>query len=157
MRKLTRKQVAAELELTDQAISLLAKEDGCPREVENGKQVFRWPEFNRWYWGRKLEEARAVAEPADYEKAKARREAALAQQEELKLAEMRGNLMTVEQYERVVQDAFQRVRSQLLTLPNKLAPAVVGTETTQEGFARVEPLIREVMDELHAAADVPTA
>ena len=151
----TRDQVSAELELTPQQISNLAKEDGCPREMVGRKQMFRWPEFNRWYWTRKIEEAREAARPVNLDEARARREAALAQQEELKLAEMRGELMTVADYRRVVDDTNARIAARLKTLPQKLAPAVVGVRDVSEGLTRVQPLVDEVMAELYRGEDVP--
>lgn len=155
MRLLTRSEVAAELELTPQAVSLLAKEPDCPREMQGAKQLFRWPEMNRWYWSRKLAEVRDAVRPADFEEARARREAANAELAELELARQRGELMTVAQYAKEVGGAFERVAARLTTFADKAAREVVGTKDVLDGRARLQPLVDEVMGELYRSDDVP--
>jgi phage terminase Nu1 subunit (DNA packaging protein) len=130
--------------------------EGMPVVMDGRHPRYPVPGAVLWYIARKQQEVEARSAPTTLDEAKARREAALAQQEELKLAEMRCELMTVAQYRRVVDDTNARVAARLKTLPQKLAPAVVGVKDTAEGLARVQPLVDEVMDELWRADDVPT-
>lgn len=129
-------------------------DEGLPVTGKGESATFPWPECRRWY--DKRLQSQVTARPANLEEAKARRESALAQQEELKLAEMRGELMTATEYRRVVDDTNSRIAARLKALPQKLAPAVVGVKDTSEGLACVQPLVDEVMEELFAAEDVPT-
>ena len=84
-----------------------------------------------------------------------RREKAQAQLREIELAERNGRLMTLDDFERAVGDAFGRVRAKLLNLPARAAQAAVGAQTIGEALLRIEPVVREVMDELRRADDVP--
>ena len=76
---------------------------------------------------------------------------------ELDLATKRGELMTVTEYRAALGTAFSRVGARLKSVAPKLAVAVVGTETLQDGLARVEPLVHELLRELADADDVPLA
>jgi len=155
VRSLTRRQTADVMGLTAQAIGHLAKEPGCPKESRDGRDFFVFPDFNRWYWHRKIEEARHSEEDSSYEVAQARREMAKAQQEELRLAQMRRELMTVQEWESTYLDASSRVRSHLIALPHRLAPYLVGCTTTAEAHRRIVPLVDEIVAELQSAEDIP--
>jgi len=155
MGELSRKDAAAVMGLTAQAISLLAKEPGCPKISRNSRDFFVFPDFNRWYWGRKIEEAKAGALPTSYLLAQARREMAKALQEELRLAQMKRELMTVDEFETLYADAMGRIRSRLLALPHRLAPVLVGCTTEGAAHARILPLVDELIAELQGGEDVP--
>jgi DNA-binding response OmpR family regulator len=54
-----------------------------------------------------------------------------------------------------VKELMARVRARLTNLPPRLAGTMLGAKTIQEAQARAEPLIREAMEELRRADDVP--
>jgi phage terminase Nu1 subunit (DNA packaging protein) len=125
--------------------------------VRNGKAglEFEQPTCAVTLRVREGEKAAKKSAPAGVEESEARLAEAQAQMAELKLAEMQKRLMTAEQYERVVDDTNARVAARIKTLPQKLAPAVVGVTSTAEGLARVQPFVDELLDELYQAEDVP--
>lgn len=148
-------EAAESLGITRQALARLAKEPDCPVErAGSGTNRFRWPDLNLWYMARKVSEATRNDTPADLEEARTRREAALAEQEELKLAKMRGELMTVAHGQREIGNAYARVSAKLKNLPTKLAPLLVGCEDEAEVLRRVQPVVGEAMDELYRAEDI---
>lgn len=121
---------------------------GLPRSSDGSYPA---AEAIRWYVDWKAQQAL----PSDLLTARTRREAALAEQEELKLAEMRHQLCTVEQFKRCVDDAFSRVAAKLRVLPSRAAPQLVGCATEAEAFERIKREVDEVMRELYEAEDVP--
>jgi phage terminase Nu1 subunit (DNA packaging protein) len=91
----------------------------------------------------------------DFEQWHARREAAQASIAELKLVRMREQLMTAAQFDKAFSDACGRLRGKLLNFAPRAAGAVLGASTLQEGQARIEPVVREIMEELRNTDDVP--
>lgn len=153
-KSLSQHEIAALLGLTPRQIQNLVKA-GMPQEVAGRHPCYPVPGAVRWYVEFKEQAAEERSAPVDFDRAHARRELALASQEELKLAEKLGQLMTVEQFRAARFDADARVAAKLKALENRLAPAVVGTVDVQDGLVRVKPLIAEVMDELFRGADLP--
>ena len=150
MRTISREEVAEHLGISPQAVSRLAKKPGCPKEVQAGRAVYPWPDFNVWYWT-----VVKAPKPADFSEARARRVAALADMAELQLAKLRGELMPVEDFRRVRYDTDQRVAVKLKALHTRAAPHLVGCQSELEAMARLAPVVREIMDEL-TKGDVPT-
>ncbi len=74
---------------------------------------------------------------------------------ELDLAVKRGELIEVTEYRDALESTYQRVGARLKGVKPKLASAVVGVTTVQEGFLRVDPLIDEVLAELSTGDDIP--
>lgn len=131
-------------------------QQGMPHEKASTRKIMiPMPAGRVWYHEYLVNKGRKQAAPTTLDEAKQRREAAQAELAELDLAERRGELMHVSDYEQLVGDAFARVRARLTNLPSRLAGVVVGCETIQEAQARVDPLVREAMDELQRAVDVP--
>lgn len=137
--------------------------EGMPHErEESGKLKFPWPDVRVWRDEQIRERAKTEAaggEPGDkgpsLVQARARRELAEAELAELELAEKRGELVPAAEFDRALEEAFGRARARLLALPPKLGAHGVGHRTPREAQAALEPLIREVMEELHRAGDVP--
>jgi phage terminase Nu1 subunit (DNA packaging protein) len=98
---------------------------------------------------REAEKAKADATPvdADYEKARARREDALAGQEELELRRMRGELIPVADAVREVASALERVNARLIAVPTRLAFALTGAGIA-ERTAQAQAVIDEIRAEL---------
>jgi phage terminase Nu1 subunit (DNA packaging protein) len=128
---------------------------GLPRKGDGGQERYPWPEIHRWMLEHARQEGRESVRPADYEDAKARKAMAEAELAELDLAQQRHELMTVEVAEKTLGEAFQRIRGQLLALPRRLAPDVVGVQTLPEANARLTKAIAEVLEELADGKDVP--
>jgi hypothetical protein len=132
------------------------RKDGMPHEPSNGSTPMRfpWPACRVW----RDEHIRAKAEASAAKAAadpKRRKLAAQADLAELELAKRRAELMTVAQYTRLVADTFGRVRAILLAMPPRLAAAGVGHQNERDAQAALDPLVYEVIDELHQAKDVP--
>jgi phage terminase Nu1 subunit (DNA packaging protein) len=117
---------------------------GLPVVGQGEKARYPWPEVFRWLTEQIERRARDAAKPANFEDARARTELAKAEMAELDLAERRGELMTVADGEKVMIAAFSRVRAQVLAMPGKYAPRIVGIPTV----ARANEILRAVADEL---------
>ncbi len=90
-----------------------------------------------------------------YEAARARKMEAEAMRAEIDLVNEQGRLMTVEDFGRVLEGAFTRVRIKLENAPPRLASSVVGVKTPTEAIQRIEPVIQEIIEELHSGDDIP--
>lgn len=154
LRKLRQVDLATLLKLTPRQINNLVKE-GMPSFLdEKSKRWYDGPECVAWYIAR---ERGGDENLGDVDAARVRLEGLRADVLEVELAQTMGKLMTVEQYQQARFDADARVAAKLKALENRLAPAVVGTLTVQDGLARVKPLVAEAMDELYRGEDVPAA
>jgi phage terminase Nu1 subunit (DNA packaging protein) len=92
--------------------------------------------------------AAASADTLDAQKEKARLYKEQADFQAMRNAKMRSALVTVEEVEHALTDAFRRCRSRLLTIPHKAAPRVVGKTNTGEVFILLKMLIHEALEEL---------
>jgi hypothetical protein len=123
---------------------------------KDGKLVFiTMPQGRIWYHNYLVEKGKREAAPKTINEAVRRQEAARADREELALAKEMAKTMLVEDHERLLADAFGRVRAKLLALPPRCAGTAFGAATMQECQAKIEPLVTEIMEELAAADDVP--
>jgi hypothetical protein len=125
---------------------------GASRRVE-----IPMPDGRVWYHNYLVEKGKKQAAPKDLDEARKRRAAADADLAELELAKARNQTMLVEDHERMLGEAFGRVRARLLNLAPRAAGAAFGAPTLQECQAKIEPVVREIMEELEAADDVPNA
>lgn len=93
--------------------------------------------------------------------AKARRELAKAEREEMQTAAMKGELLPRDPVTSAVLGAFARVRARLLALPNKAAPLVATIKEVVPIQEKLTELVHEALAELSAttvgieAADPP--
>jgi len=97
--------------------------------------------------GRKSE-----GERLDPEQERARKDRAIADLHEMKLAVMRREVFSGAVVTRLVVDAFSRVRTKLLGLPHKLTPFLLGLTTHQAIYAVLERGVHEVLTELSERA-----
>lgn len=131
-------------------------QSGMPHEKTSSRKIaIPMPDGRIWFHKHLVEKGKRQAAPKDIDEAKQRKMAAEAELAELELAKARDELMTVDQYERVVADAMARADARLQTLPPRLAGVVLGATTIQDAQARIAPLVEEVRDELRKADDVP--
>lgn len=87
----------------------------------------------------------------------ARLNRAKADTEELKLAELRRELVRVNAVRESIASAWSHVRAHLLALPTKGAPLVHGMPTVHGTKAALEDLVREVLEELASTRSLPVA
>lgn len=129
---------------------------GMPHKKDANRVTIPMPAGRTWYYDYLVQKGRTQAAPRSIDEARRRKEAAEAEMSELELAKARQELVVVEDFRTAVAEAFGRVRAKILNLPPRLAGVVVGVNTKPEALARIEPLVLEILAELHAADDVPT-
>src|SRR5512143_3099816 len=97
--RLTVKQVAAHYGVDERTIARwITSDPPCPSEKDNGRRYFDSVAVADWREDRVRAEAESVIQSADFLEARARRMAAEASIAELKLAEMRKDLVSVDAY-----------------------------------------------------------
>jgi terminase small subunit / prophage DNA-packing protein len=148
------RQYAELIGVSVRTVAHLAKEIGAPYTRDG----WEMPEAVAWYARRELARGKATARTSagdsDSAETRLRAERAAAELAELKLARERDELMTVEQFDRVLSDAFSRVAARLDNLPVRLAAVCVGVRTKAEALALIEPLVDEARSELYASGDL---
>jgi hypothetical protein len=82
------------------------------------------------------------------DKAKARREAAKAEREEILTAQLKNELLQRGQVNEAVHTAFARVRSKALSLPSKLAPRIASMTSAVEIEETLTEHVHEMLAEL---------
>lgn len=155
VRWLTRKEAKAALGAMPERSFARWVAKGLPRKGNNKSERYPWPEIHRWTLEHARQEGRESVRPADYEDAKARKAIAEAELAEYELLQKRGELMTLANGEKILSEAFQRIRGALLALPRRIASDLVAIQTMAEANARVTRAISEVLEELATGADVP--
>lgn len=142
----------AELErvtgLSRQTLAELAREPDCPREKRGGRWVYPWPAWNEWRINRRVDRAVERAKPENYDAAKTRKMAADAELAELELARERGHLITLVDATKIADDAFDRVRARLVSIPGKEAYRFVGLKAIPKAVTALRDVIDVVMAEL---------
>lgn len=143
-------ELVERLGVSKNLVSYMAREDGAPCDHHG----WRWPETMHWYIQREKARGRPAGGGEDASRARDRLETARAEMAELELAKLRGQLMTLEQYDDVVGGAFARVRARLLNLPGKFAGE--GEMKPREDLLELaQRLVDEALEELATGADVP--
>lgn len=128
---------------------------GMPSEKKGRNVVIPMPAGRLWYHAYLEEKGKKAAAPTTINDARLRKETAQAALEELKLAREQAITMLVEDGERLLAEAYARVRAKLQNLGPRLAGAAFGAVSLQECQAKIDPLLTEVMEELEKAEDVP--
>lgn len=131
-------------------------QQGFPhRKASSRKIMIPMPAGRVFYHEYLVKKGERKAKPSTIDDARLMKESATAELEQLKLARERGLTMKVEDHERLLADAFARVRAKLVNLAPRAAGAAFGAETLQACQAAIEPVVDELMDELCKADDVP--
>jgi phage terminase Nu1 subunit (DNA packaging protein) len=144
----TQKELCELMGLKERQVATLCARPGAPQKRQGTKWVYAWPGFVRWYGDERERAGRDKARPATEDEARKRKLAAEAELAELDLATQRKELMTVEQFDKLVSETFARVAAQLKTAPTKYAPDVLGVKTLPEAVARLDTVFRDALDEL---------
>lgn len=155
--QITQIEAAERLGLSRMQINNLVKA-GMPTKTKNGSLKVLWPEAMHWYIQRKVEETirkRAPAKSAGFEEERTRKTAAEAKLAEIELLKALGEMMTVEEGEKRILEAFQRVRAKLITAPSTYAPQILHLKTVPEALTVLDTCFTEIMAELEEPGDVP--
>jgi len=146
---ITPKEAAKRLGMTAQSLGMWAVRQGAVgvRDGTRGRE-YHWPDFPRWREEELTRKARESARPANLEEARQRFESARAEMAELELEKAKGNLIHRDVYMEAVVSIHQRIRAQVLALPSKVAPLMVGLGSIQEAAVLLERAARDVLAEL---------
>ena len=118
---------------------------------EKGKRVeYDIPACNTKLRARERAMAIKEAEPKDLFEAELRKAAADARLAEIKVAREEGQLVTIEDSARLVEGLLSDLRAQLITLPQRVAPSLVGAKTVVEVQTRLDQAIAEMMTNMSA-------
>jgi hypothetical protein len=126
---------------------------GMPCEGTGNVRLIPWPEARQWRDQQMINLGKSYGAGKRTD-AKERRAEADATLIEIELMERRGELMPLAEGERLMGEAFGRVRSKLLNLPQAIGMRVVG-ETLPQRIKQAQSLIDEIMSDLETGADVP--
>jgi hypothetical protein len=92
-------------------------------------------------------------QPSTETQARTRKILAEAAQEELKLARLRGQLVTIDDFERELRRRLEPLRSRLMAFPGRLAPQLVDIESPAIAQGVVDGAVRELLKEIQQDAD----
>lgn len=144
-------QAAEALGISPQAVGQWASRPGAPaKQNRAGRWSLTWPDFARWREKELERNTREDARPKDVSQSEAERryEAARAEKLELEVQRLRGDVVTVDEAAAEVQAAYEQVRSQLVTLPQRWAPALLACKTLAQMTTRLDEAVREAMTAL---------
>ena len=147
-------EAARRLWMSAQALGVWAKRPGAPVVLRKGKPFCVWPDFPKW---RDQELDRAAREdargkPESLSEAEQRYESARAEKLELDVERMRGNLVTVDEATKAMEEKLALLRSALVTLPQRIAPVVLGCKTLAEVTAKLDAAVSEAMTSIAEGA-----
>lgn len=156
MPAIKQKDLAAYLGLSTRQIRNLEAEGVLRAELdERGRKVYPWPENNQRYLRYKIEEAKGkrTAHEESIQEAELRAALADAEMKEIKLAQLRGELIHIDDVEKLVREPLEAVAALLKSFKHRWSSVLVGCETPQEVIARLDPAIEEVIAILREAGD----
>jgi phage terminase Nu1 subunit (DNA packaging protein) len=134
--------LAQMFDMSAQAFGQLAKQN---KLVKNSDGMFPLQETVRWYVAR-LREQRD--EPDSKSDSQARLADAKARMMEIQLSREMAESITVEDAVSVLGESLTAIKSQLLSIPSKLAPQIMSNATTAEKQDLLDKYINEVLEEL---------
>ncbi len=148
---LTRQQAVAALGgMPERTFARLVSE-GIPRRGDGAKARFPWPDAWHWYLDRERKAAKEAARPpvpADLADAERRLEAARAETAEIKLAQLRGDLVTVKSYREELGRTCEQLRGIVLAIPGRYAHRLVGLATPAQAMAQLRMMAHDLVIEL---------
>lgn len=140
---LNQTEVAELLGLTTRQIRNLEKE-GLPKTAKGGKAGYNGPAVVQWFVAYREQ----LVAPKDLAEAEQRKAIADAQLAELKLAREQGKVVEVEVAADRVGRMLTQLRSQMLTLPQRWAPKVVGLKTLVAATTVLDEAVQECLTAL---------
>lgn len=154
-------EVAALLGVTDRAVRKWVQEKDLPCIEGLGIKTFSWPAILAWREKAIREDAGrrgtsgkfspGTAPPADsesYEDALARKTRAEADLKELQLAKERGQVAAIGDVEKVLAASTKATQTQILALPSRLGPRILGIEDLARAVAIVKSEVAGLLSNL---------
>lgn len=141
-KEVTQKELAEILGLSTRQIRNL-EAVGLPHRAEGNRKLYPLPEAVIWHRERAVESALADAQSSDYEEAKAREMMARAEKAELEVAKMRGELIHIDDLERLHSTPLAQMRARLLALSGRIVSALPMPPV--EALEIIEPIVHEFM------------
>ncbi|MFR4350563.1 MAG: DNA-packaging protein [Roseburia sp.] len=145
------KELAAILGISDRRIRQLREEYGLfERGITSGKKIKNYclekcvPEYINY----KLEAETTQGKTIEREKEQAEHEQIKKKISILKLRKMRRELHNAEDVEEFLTNMLMNFRNKLLTIPQKIAPLVVGEDDVNEILSLIEKEVFETLEEL---------
>lgn len=136
--------VAKRLEITPQAVGIWTKRPGAPVRVDGARVWCRWPEFARWREQEMIRQAvKEVTPTATLDEARTRKAIAEAELAEMEVGKARGELVSIEDYEKALGRVLDRLMARLRSLPVRLAHLGDTAEVA------IEVEVERVVKELH--------
>lgn len=129
--------------ITAQSVGVWSTKQGAPVKLERGKVLYEWPKFPRWREAQLLAERHA--KPVDIAEAQKRKLAAEAEMAEMERDKMRGELVPVEAFDRVVTEIGTTLRAQLTAAAGRMASRTVGLKTLPESQQVWDGAIRDIL------------
>jgi len=131
------------LAVNDETVRLW-RQKGCPHQVERNRPRFVVAKVVGWL----REQERRAAEPTSLAESEERKAKADAQLAELKLERERGLVVPVDEAASIVEAMLGQLRSTLLTVPQRVAPRLVGLTSLGQATVVLEQVITETLTAL---------
>lgn len=154
MQRVNQSDLSRLLGLTTRQIRNLERDGILRAEIDaHGKKVYPWPESNHRYIQYKVEEAKGKRTSVEESIQEAELRAAIADAEmkEIRLAQLRGEVIHIDDVEKLVREPLETAAALLKSFKHRWSSVLVGCETPQEVIARLDPAIEEVIEALREA------
>ena len=136
---LTGTELAAALRVTTGAVTTW-KANGCPWQDKNGRPHYVLHKVVEW----RLKEARASSAPLDKEAEQVRKLKAEADRVEIEVAQARGDVVPVAEFDRVIAVEHEYLRTALVKMPSTFADLVAERTGCPIGVAQA--VLADVVD-----------
>lgn len=139
-------QAAERLGLTKQAIGLWCVKPGAPMRREGTRVYVRWPDFARWREQELVAGAKKTAPEGSFVERRQAADARAAEIQmelgEIELAEKRGEVVAVADYEQALARVLDRLTARLRAMPVRLSH--LGPEVEAAAEAETERVVKEL-------------
>lgn len=146
IREVSQAELARILPLTTRQIHNLESQ-GLPHRAEGRLKFYPLPEAVDWYVRYREQLAREEFEVTDYEKARARREAARARLAEIEVAKEEGRLIPQDVVEQVYgREMLEPLRRAINSMSGRWGAQIVGIASAREGEAALKRIGAELLE-----------
>lgn len=146
--EVTQAEAAKRLGITPQALGVWTRRPGAPVVLRKGRPMCIWPDFPRWRDAERERQVRQESKPDSAVNAELRYETARATKMEMEVAVLERTLVPADETAEKVGAVLGGVRSQILNLPQRLAPEMVGVKSIQEARAKLDDGVAGVLEAL---------
>lgn len=132
-------------------------QEGLPHRRKGTRVEILLPDAVAWWQERERREAEKNKPPEGdkFTALRLRREAAETRLQELRLHEAEQSVMRTDEFERMLSEAYGRVRAKLLNFAPRAAVLAFGAQSIAATQAKLDPLVTEIMEDLANPDDVP--